>query len=131
MTTDRENVTTTCKFRDTIYYWWYHHWWNLRYNKRRHYLLELAVYDRYCNYYLWLLTQCYSTIPKNLRMQVRPYFFDTLKGGNDTRWKQMITDDKLVIIRGIIKESKHACLYVRNEHPHRFKALNKVWDDNF
>ena len=43
-------------------------------DKRRESLLELAISSRHCNYYLWLLTQSYSAIPKNLRRQVKAIF---------------------------------------------------------
>ena len=33
----------------------------------------------------------------------------------------VLTDDELVIVRDFLKESKHACLYMRNEHPGGFK----------
>ena len=36
----------------------------------------------------------------------------------------VLTDDELVVVRGILRKSKHTCLYVRNEHPLRFKLLN-------
>ena len=36
----------------------------------------------------------------------------------------VLTDDELVIVRGLLKKSKHARLYMPNEHPHRFKVLN-------
>ena len=35
----------------------------------------------------------------------------------------VLTDDKLVIVRDFLKTSKYACLYVRNEHPREFKVL--------
>ena len=35
-------------------------------------------------------------------------------------------DDELVIVRSLLKESKHACLYIRNEHPRGFKVLIHV-----
>ena len=35
----------------------------------------------------------------------------------------VLTDDELVIVRGLLKESKHACLYIRNENPRRFKVV--------
>ena len=35
-------------------------------DKRRQSLLELAISGRHRNHYLWLLTQFYSAIPKNL-----------------------------------------------------------------
>ena len=38
----------------------------------------------------------------------------------------VLTDNELVIVRDFLKMSKHACLYVRNEHPRGFKVLNHV-----
>ena len=38
-------------------------------DKRRHPLLELASSGRHWGHYLWLLTQSYSAIPKNLRRE--------------------------------------------------------------
>ena len=43
-------------------------------DKRRQPLLELAVSGRHCDHYLWLLTQSYSAIPKNLRRQTKAIF---------------------------------------------------------
>ena len=36
----------------------------------------------------------------------------------------MLTDGNLVIVRNILKMSKHACLYLQNEHPCWCKILN-------
>ena len=36
----------------------------------------------------------------------------------------VLTDDKLVIVRGLLKESKHACLYIRNERPVNLKYFD-------
>ena len=36
----------------------------------------------------------------------------------------MLTDDELVILTGIQKISKDACLYIRNEHLCGFRAFN-------
>ena len=36
-------------------------------DKKRQPLLELAISGRHRDHYLWLLTQSYSAIPKNLR----------------------------------------------------------------
>ena len=32
----------------------------------------------------------------------------------------VLTDNELVIVKGLLKESKHACLYIRNKHPRKF-----------
>ena len=36
----------------------------------------------------------------------------------------VVTDDELVIVTGLLKGSKHACLYIGNEHSRGFKLLN-------
>ena len=38
----------------------------------------------------------------------------------------VLTDDELVVVRGILRKSKHACLYIRNEFPRGFKLLIHV-----
>ena len=38
----------------------------------------------------------------------------------------VLIDDELVIVRSLLKELKHACLYIRNEHPRQFKILLKI-----
>ena len=43
-------------------------------DKKRQSLLELAISGRHRDHYLWLLTQSYSAIPKNLRRQAKAIF---------------------------------------------------------
>ena len=90
-------------------------------DKRRQSLLELAISGRHRDHYLWLLTQSYSAIPKNLRRQAKAIFVWYPKERADLKMihdeNNVLTDDELVIVRGQLKESKHACLYIRNEHP--------------
>ena len=38
----------------------------------------------------------------------------------------VLTDDGLVVARGILKESKYGCFYIRNEYPRGFRLLNHV-----
>ena len=33
----------------------------------------------------------------------------------------VLTDDELVVVRDLLSKSKHACLYIRNEHARGFK----------
>ena len=40
-------------------------------DKRRHSLLELAILGRHRCHSLWLLTQSYTAIPKNIRRQAK------------------------------------------------------------
>ena len=46
-------------------------------DKRRQRLLELSISGRHQGHYLWLLTQSYLAIPKNLRKQTKAIFFGT------------------------------------------------------
>ena len=32
----------------------------------------------------------------------------------------VLTDDELLVVRDLLKKPKHACLYIRNEHPRGF-----------
>ena len=43
----------------------------------------------------------------------------------------VLTDDELVVVRGILRKSKHACLYIWNEFPHGFRLLNHAWGAYF
>ena len=63
-------------------------------------------------------------MPKNLRRQAKTIFvwyrkervcFKITHDGNN-----LITDDELIIVRDLLKESKHTMLYIRNEHPRGF-----------
>ena len=97
-------------------------------DKRRQPLLELAISGRHRDYYLWLLTQSYSAIPKNLRKQAKAIFVwypqikANLKMIHDEN--NVLTNDELVIVGDFLRTSKHACLYIRNEHPRGFNVLN-------
>ena len=39
----------------------------------------------------------------------------------------VLTDDELVVVRGLLRKSKHACLYIQNEYPRGFSLLNHAW----
>ena len=85
-------------------------------DKRRQPLLELSISGSHWGHYLWLLTQLYSAIPKNLRRQAKAIFLwypnkrADLKAILDEN--DVLTDDELVVARDFLKKSKHACLYI-------------------
>ena len=93
-------------------------------------VLELYSSDRHRGHYLLLLTQSYTAIPKNLRRQTKAIFVWYPKERADLKTIQdedgVLTDDELVVVRGILKKSKHLCLHIRNEFPHGFTLLNHV-----
>ena len=93
-------------------------------DKRRQPLLELSNSGRHRGHYLWLLRQSYTAIPKNLRRKAKAIFVWYPKERADLKMihdeNDVLTDDELVVVRGILRESKHACLYIRNEFPRGF-----------
>ena len=99
-------------------------------DKRRQLLLELSTSGRHRGHYLWLLTQSYKGISKKLSEQVKAIFVWYPKARIDLKMihdeNVVLTDDELVVARNFFKKSKHACLYVRNEFPCRFKLLNHI-----
>ena len=97
-------------------------------DKRRNPLLELAISGRHRKHSLWILTQSYSALPKNLRRQKKQLFLwypseksDLALVDNETN---LMTSDDLVKIKERLKKKKHACLYVRLEHPRFFQVLD-------
>ena len=97
-------------------------------DKRRQPLLELSISGRHRNHYLWLLTQSYIAIPKNLRRQAKAVFVWYPKERGDLKAihdeNDVLTDNELVVAREFFKKSKYACLYVQNEYLRGFKLLN-------
>ena len=97
-------------------------------DKRRQPLLEWPISGRHRDHYLWLLTQSYSAIPKNLRRQAKAIFVWYPKERADLKTihdeNDVLTDDELVVARNFFKKSKHACLYIQNEFPHGYMLLN-------
>ena len=79
-------------------------------------MLELAISVRHCDHYLWLLTQSYSAVPKNLRRQAGAIFMWYPKERGDLKTihdeNDVFADDELVVVRSILRKSKHACLYI-------------------
>ena len=90
-------------------------------------LLGLAISGMHRNHYLSLLTQSYSAIPKILRRRAKTIFVWDPNETTDLKMihdeKNVLTDDELVIVRDFLRTSKHACLYMRNEHPREFNVL--------
>ena len=92
------------------------------FDKRRQSLLELAISGRH--HYLFLLTQSYSAIPKNVRRQAKTIFvwYPKERAGLKMIHEEnnVLMDDELVVVRDLSRKSKHACLYIRNEYPRGF-----------
>ena len=96
-------------------------------DKRRQSLLELAISGRHKNHCLWLLTQLYTAIPKNLRRQAKAIFTWYPKERGDMRTiheeNDVLTNDELIVVKEHLKNVEQACLYIRNEYPPGFNLL--------
>ena len=97
-------------------------------DKTRGALLDIAISGRHRNHSLWMLTQRYKKLPITVRDQAKQLFvwypksrheFELIAEENDVE-KNLIPE-----IKEQLKSEKHACLYVRLEHPRDFKVLNK------
>ena len=97
-------------------------------DKKRHPLLELAISGRHKNHSLWLLTQSYTAIPKNLRRQKKQLFVWYPSEKSDLKMideeTNLMNFEDLNKVKDKLKREKHACLYVRLEHPRLFKVLS-------
>ena len=81
--------------------------------------LELAISGRHRQHSLWLLTQSYTVIPKNLRRMKKMMFMWYPNEKSDLK----IVDEETNIIQDLedvnqqLKSSEHACLYIRLQYP--------------
>ena len=95
-------------------------------DKKRQPLLELAISGRHRGHSLWLLTQSYTAIPKNLRRQKKMLFvwYPNEKSDLKTIDEETNIIDDLEVVKKELKSSKYACLYIRLEYPRRYKVLS-------
>jgi len=90
------------------------------FDEKRTKLLELAISGRHRGHSLWLLTQSYSAIPKNLRRQLKQLFVWHLQQRTDFKLlddETNVIEDEWKNIREKLKKSKHGHLHLRLEHP--------------
>ena len=100
-------------------------------DEKRQPLLELAISGRHRNHSLWLLTQSYTAIPKNLRRQAKMMYVWYPKDRNDLNTIHQENDvietkEDLTHVKKKLKEGEHICLVMRIEHP----RTNKVCSSN-
>ena len=96
-------------------------------DKKRQPLLELAISGRHKMQSLWLLTQSYTAIPKNLRRQKKQLFVWYPSEKSDLKMideeTNLMNSEDLNKVKDKLKREKHACLYVRLDHPRFFKVI--------
>ena len=85
---------------------------------QRNSLLELTTSGRHRGYSLWLLTQSYSPIPKNLRQQAKAILVWYPKERADLNLirdeNNVLTNDELVIVVGVLSQKMHVYTYEIN-----------------
>ena len=90
-------------------------------------LLDIAISGRHRNHSLWMLTQRYKKIPITVRDQLKQLFvwypknrheLELIIAENDVGSSLDIPN-----IKEQLKNEKHACLYMRLEHPRTFQLL--------
>lgn len=97
-------------------------------DKKRSGLLELCASGRHKEHSLWILTQSYTAIPKNIRRQLKMLYIWYPKDRKDLI---LINDENDVIesnnelseIKNKLKSSKHACLTLRMEYPRSYEVI--------
>ena len=91
-------------------------------DKRRQPLLELVKSERHKGHSLWLLTQSYTAVPKNIRRQAKMLYvwYPKHRTGLNTIHKEndvIETPKELANVKKQLKQGKHTCLIMRMEHP--------------
>ena len=84
-------------------------------------LLELAISGRHRGHSLWLLTQSYTAIPKNIRRQAKMIYVWYPKNRTDINIIHEENDviemqKELAKVNAQLKRGKHTCLIMRMEH---------------
>ena len=95
-------------------------------DKRRQPLLELAISGRHKEHLLWLLTQSYTSIPKNIRTQAKMLYVWCPKNRTDLNIiheenNVIETPEELANVKKQLKLGNYTCLILRMEHPRAYK----------
>ena len=95
-------------------------------NKRRNPLLRLAISGRHEGYSLWLLSQSHTAVLLNIRRQAKMLYvwYPKKRGDWDTIHEEIEaieTLEELANVEKQLKQGKHTCLVMRNEHPRAYE----------
>ena len=95
-------------------------------DKQRQPLLELAISGRHRNHSLWLLTQSYTAIPKNIRREAKMLYGWYPKNRTDLKViheeNDVIKMGELARVKEKLKRGKHTCLITRMEQPRAYRV---------
>ena len=95
-------------------------------DKLRQTLLDLAISGRHKTHSLWLLTQSYTAVPKNIRRQAKMLYIWYPKNRTDLNAiheenNVIETPEELANVEKQLKQGKHTCLIMRMEHPRAYE----------
>ena len=96
-------------------------------DKRRQPLLELAISGRHRCHSLWLLTQSFTAIPKNIRRQAKMLYIWYPKNRTDLNTIHeengiIETPKELANVKKQLKLGKHTSLIMKMEHPRAYRV---------
>ena len=94
-------------------------------DKQRQPLLELAISGRHRGHSLWLLTQSYTAVPKDIKRQAKMIYIWYPKNRTDLNAIHeendvIETQEELVNVKKKLKLGKHPCLIMRMDHPRAY-----------
>ena len=95
-------------------------------DKCRQPLLGLAISGRHRQHSLWLLTQSYTAVPKNIRRQTKMLYVWYPKNRTDLNVIHeendvIETQEELARVKAQLKRGKHTCLIMRMGHPRAYQ----------
>ena len=95
-------------------------------DKQRQPLLELAISRRHRGHLLWLLTQSYTAILKNITRQAKMLYVWCPYNRTDLitiyEEKNVIkTQEELENVKKQLEQGEHTCLIMRNKYPKAYK----------
>ena len=103
-------------------------------DKTRGALLDIAISGRHREHSLWMLTQRYKKIPITVRDQLKQLFVWFPKNRHELELiiaENDVGDVDVGYIKKQLKNEKHACFYLRLEHPRTFQVLTSIIKDDY
>ena len=89
-------------------------------------MLDLAISRRHRKHSLWLLTQLYTAVPKNIRRQAKMLYVWYPKNRTDLNiiheeHNIIETPEELANVKKQLKLGKHTYLIMRMDHPRAYE----------
>ena len=99
-------------------------------DKRCQLLLELVISGRHRGHSSWLLTQSYTAVPNNIRIQAKMLYVWYPKNRTDLNTiheeNDVIGLEELARVKAQLKRGKHTCLIMRKEPKSLYDSLSFI-----